>query len=61
MKAQYVTCLEGHKMYVCWVEEKQRFAFTCEECHILTPSAQTIEGVIELTLHQGATLGRRVS
>ena len=56
----YITCFKGHKMVVVWVPDKNCYAFTCEECEIITPVAESIHGVIEIILHEGATLGRRI-
>jgi hypothetical protein len=61
MIGNYITCEHGHKMFIVWVDERKRFAFTCDECEIITPVAQTIQGVIEIKLHEGALLGRKLS
>ncbi len=60
MIGAYITCVRGHKMVVVWVPDKNRYAFTCEECAIITPVVESIHGVIEIKLHKGATLGRRI-
>lgn len=32
-KANYVTCPQGHKIYVIWSPERRRFGFTCDVCN----------------------------
>jgi hypothetical protein len=52
----YCTCEKGHKIYVVWVEEKNQYAFTCDECKFMSPVVETIKGVVELKVHEGARL-----
>jgi hypothetical protein len=30
--ANYITCAKGHKVFVVWSPQFQKFAFTCDEC-----------------------------
>jgi hypothetical protein len=60
MKANYVTCTKGHKLYIVWVPDRQCYAFTCDECEIITPVAEAVNGVLEVLWHSGASLGRRI-
>jgi hypothetical protein len=61
MKGHYVTCVQGHKMSIVWVPDKDCYAFTCEECNMITPVAETIHGVIEIKVYKDAHLGRRIT
>lgn len=31
-KANYITCPQGHKVYVIWSPRFKKFGFTCDEC-----------------------------
>lgn len=46
----YVTCAQGHKMYVIWSPERKRFAFTCEECNVHSERAISLYGLIEVRI-----------
>jgi hypothetical protein len=30
--ANYITCPNGHKVFVIWSSQFKKFAFTCDEC-----------------------------
>lgn len=32
-KANYITCPQGHRVYVIWSPQFKKFGFTCEECN----------------------------
>lgn len=49
-KANYVTCPDGHKVFVIWSPELQRFGFTCDECEEHSLVAVSMHGVIEVTV-----------
>jgi len=46
----YVTCPAGHKIFVVWSPEKNRFAFTCDECGTHSVRAVSLQGVIEVKI-----------
>lgn len=46
----YVTCPKGHKVFVIWSNELQKFGFTCDECEQHSLRAVSIYGVIEVTI-----------
>lgn len=31
-KANYITCPQGHRVYVIWSPRFKKFAFTCDQC-----------------------------
>jgi hypothetical protein len=47
-KANYVTCPEGHKIFVIWSDERQLFAFTCDECDTHSEVAASVHGPIRI-------------
>lgn len=49
-KANYVTCPIGHKVYVIWSDQKQRFAFTCDECEQHSENAVSAHGTVEVVV-----------
>jgi hypothetical protein len=49
-KANYITCPKGHKVFVIWSNELQRFGFTCDECNNHSLRAVSIHGTIEVTI-----------
>lgn len=46
--ANYVTCPKGHKVFVIWSDERQRFAFTCDECEQHSEIALSIHGYVKI-------------
>lgn len=58
MSEYYVTCTQGHKLWVIWSDDLQRFAFTCDECEIHFLRAVSAHGLIEVRiisqLHEAA-------
>jgi hypothetical protein len=50
VKANYVTCPEGHKAFIVWLESKQCFAFTCDECLETSRKAMTGHGIISIKM-----------
>ncbi len=49
-KVNYITCPLGHKVFVIWSPELERFGFTCEECEQHSLRAVSIHGTIEVTV-----------
>ena len=49
-KANYITCPNGHKVFVIWSPELERFGFTCEECATHSLRAVSVHGVIEIEI-----------
>ena len=49
-KANYVTCPNGHKVFVIWSNQLQRFGFTCDECNQHSLRAVSVHGTIEVVL-----------
>jgi len=49
-KANYVTCPNGHKIFVIWSTELQRFGFTCDECGQHSLKAVSLHGTIEVKI-----------
>lgn len=49
-RAQYVECPKGHKIFVVWSDELQRFGFTCDECGQHAIRAASVHGVIEVKI-----------
>jgi hypothetical protein len=47
-KANYVTCPKGHKVYVIWSEQRQKFGFTCDECGEHSEVAISPKGAIRI-------------
>lgn len=54
---QYVTCPKGHKVFVVWSDEKQCFAFTCDDCDQHSLRAVSMHGTIQVAI---VGPGRRV-
>lgn len=46
----YVTCLMGHKVFMVWLPEQQRFTFTCDECGLRSVRAVCARGVIDVSV-----------
>ena len=53
-KANYITCPEGHKVFVIWSPELQRFGFTCDVCENHSLRAVSVHGVIEVRVVEPA-------
>ncbi len=49
-QANYVTCPKGHKIFVIWSDELQRFGFTCDECETHSLRAVSMHGTIEVSI-----------
>lgn len=49
-KCNYITCPNGHKVYVIWSPELQRFGFTCDTCEQHSLRAVSAHGVIEVKI-----------
>ncbi len=49
-KAIYITCPQGHKVYVIWSEIRECFAFTCDKCRQHSMRAVSPYGVVEVHL-----------
>jgi hypothetical protein len=47
-KANYVTCLKGHKIFVIWSPKRKCFGFTCDQCDKHSARAVSEHGVIEI-------------
>ncbi len=56
-KANYVTCPQGHKVYVIWSPMMRKFGFTCDECQQHSLHAVSEHGVIEIRVVK--PVGRR--
>lgn len=50
VNSNYITCPKGHKVFVVWIEEKNCFAFTCDECEQTSRVAISIKGFVICTL-----------
>ena len=51
--ANYVTCPNGHKIFVVWSDDRQCFAFTCDECQQHSMVAVSVHGTIEIRVVRG--------
>jgi len=49
-QAKYVTCPLGHKVFVIWSPQLQRFGFTCDECGQHSIKAVSVEGIVEVVI-----------
>jgi len=52
-KANYVTCPLGHKVFVIWSPELQRFGFTCDECEQHSLRVVSVHGTVEVQIVGG--------
>lgn len=57
-KAQYITCPVGHRVFVIWSPELQRFGFTCDECGQHSLRAVSVHGTIEVAIVRPPATGK---
>ncbi len=48
--ANYITCPQGHKVYVIWSDKLQRFGFTCDVCEQHSIRAVSAHGTVEVKI-----------
>jgi len=53
-KAKYITCPNGHKVYVIWSDQRQSFGFTCDVCEQHSEVAVSAHGAIKIQIVQPA-------
>lgn len=58
-KANYITCPQGHKVYVIWSDQRKTFGFTCDECGQHSERAISLHGLIEIRLVNPPVLDTR--